>query len=106
MPLVTATLADLYMRQGHYAEAIAVLEALLRATPGRADLERRLVEARRRSVDEATPAPRVEGPPRPGDMPRPGSVATASTARVELLEELLARVERRRRRRDPSERVA
>lgn len=92
MPLVTATLADLYLRQGHSAEAIAVLEALLRRSPGREDLLRRLDEARRLAEAEGT-----EPPP---------AVATARAARpvrtdrVARLERLLARVQQRRRRND------
>jgi predicted Zn-dependent protease len=88
---VTATLADLYMRQGHYAQAIEVLEALLLANPQRDDLARKLARAKAlRDEDGAPTAPPAARKARAAEAP----VSRAA----ERLETLLARVERRRRR--------
>lgn len=85
MPLVTATLADVYIRQGHYAEAVAVLEALVQRSPGRSDLVARLASARDLLAQGS-----AEGAPDDGAAPPVDST-------VALLRLLLDRVVRRRR---------
>ena len=54
------TLAELYLDQGHFAEALAVFEDLLAADPGNEELSRLREEARRRVAPAATTS---SGPP-------------------------------------------
>lgn len=90
MPLVTATLADLYIRQGHYAEAVRVLEALVQRSPERAELRERLTAARD-LLDGGAASMR-------GDA--------GGRSRVALLRALLDRVVRRRQARSQLERAS
>jgi tetratricopeptide (TPR) repeat protein len=65
--LATETLASLYLRQGHAAEARAIYEDLLRVDPGRADLEEKLSSM-------------VEAPPAAASAPAPPAGALAYAA--------------------------
>lgn len=71
--VATATLAELYLRQGLYEEAISVYEKLLARDPYSARLAASLEEARRLSREgsrrDASPTPAV--PPVPREFPRP-----------------------------------
>ncbi len=74
----TATLAEIYARQGHLDRARAIYEELLAESPGDADLQRRLRELTAQAEE--------------------AHAATAQEARVERLKRLLSRVRARRRR--------
>lgn len=76
----TATLADIYARQGHYDRALAIYTRLVQKTPEDNELAARL----RALMAQAA----LQEPP-------PGG---CSQTRVEKLERLLAQVRRRRRR--------
>ena len=59
----TATLAEVYARQGHFAQACEIYRELLRDDPGNSDLARRLEEleqARMSARDDATRQGRIE----------------------------------------------
>lgn len=94
VPLVTATLADLYLRQGHFAQAISVLEALLDKSPGREDLARKLAHARSLEAQADRGGPAAAPEQRSSSDPRQGS---AADGRLTRLRALLARVQSRRR---------
>jgi pentatricopeptide repeat protein len=79
--LRTRTLAEVYARQGHLDEALAILDELVQARPDDEELRRRRVEVRdelRKRRDAGDEAARRE-------------------ARVETLRALLRRVRKRRR---------
>lgn len=94
VPLATATLADLYLRQGHFAQAIAVLEALLEKSPDRDDLARKLAHVRflEAQSERGGSAPVVEAGT--AAVARLASEAADPSTR---LRELLERVQTRRR---------
>ena len=76
----TATLADIYARQGHYEKAVAIYERLLQKAPDDHELAARL---RALIAEAATHAP---------------SAPDHRQRRLEDLERLLTQVRRRRRR--------
>ncbi len=79
--IVTPTLADIYAAQGHFAEAIALIERLVAGRPGDRTLLRRLADYR-----VALAAQRRRA---------------AALARIERLKVLLRRVRKRRRAEGP-----
>jgi tetratricopeptide (TPR) repeat protein len=78
------TLADLYLEQGHYAEARELYEALLVAAPGDGDLRRLRDEATRRA-DVAPPPPLPDADPARGRR----------LAKIRILNEWLAALQTR-----------
>jgi tetratricopeptide (TPR) repeat protein len=78
------TLADLYLEQGHYAEARELYEALLGAAPGDGDL--------RRLRDEATRRADVAPPPA---LPDADPARGRRLAKIQILNEWLAALQTR-----------
>ncbi|MGH7702521.1 MAG: tetratricopeptide repeat protein, partial [Gemmatimonadales bacterium] len=66
-PVVTATMAELYVEQGHVGQAIQVYRALLTRNPGDARLRGRLAELER----EAEPQPAVVTHRQPAELAEP-----------------------------------
>ncbi|MGE5231612.1 MAG: hypothetical protein ACM3NS_07710 [Deltaproteobacteria bacterium] len=56
--VVTETMAEVFLRQGHLAEAITVYRELVRRGPGTEHLHGRLVELEQRQAASAAPPPR------------------------------------------------
>jgi tetratricopeptide (TPR) repeat protein len=101
--VATTTLAELYLRQGLYEEAISVYEKLLARDPYSARLAASLDEARRLSREgprRSTPAPRGSMPPAPEvpppsrELPRPEAIPpplqTDDPVRLTIREQLTA----------------
>lgn len=76
-PVVTPTLAEIYLAQGHTARALAIYRRLLEDDPDRPDLRRKVVTLEHRVERERDEARAV--------------------ARIERLKALLRRVQRRRK---------
>ena len=72
---VSSTMADLYLKQGHLAEALRIYEALLKREPANAEYLRKAGEIRLRVGIPAGPAPApvVAAPPPAPALPAPGA---------------------------------
>jgi tetratricopeptide (TPR) repeat protein len=84
---VSSTMADLYLKQGHFTEALRIFEALLKREPNNAEYLRKTGEIRMRLGSPAVPPPvQAAPPPLPPVVPmrrEPEPVAVASSAQAE-----------------------
>lgn len=81
--LMTKTLAEIYLQQGHLEEAYEIFKALSEKNPADADLQRRL-----RELDERLNPARFQTTPQP----------PFNEEKIRILEQWLANIEKRRRR--------
>ena len=81
--IVTKTMAEVYIRQGHLKEAYEILKALAEKTPSDPDLRKTLEEVR----EKLSPAPPLDDHPLP-----------PKEERIRILERWLANIQERKRR--------
>ncbi len=66
---VTPTMAEIYFKQGHLAEALRLYGLLLNSEPGRADYQERIEEIRVRLTPAEKPPVKPQAAPRPAAEP-------------------------------------
>ena len=97
--IITPTMADLYMRQGHYGEAAQMLQRLLADKPGDPVMLAKLEECRAKLAPPPAPgvpaaAPVVPAAPPPPVAPAPPAIDPKRAQTIATLERWLANARR------------
>jgi len=84
-PLLTRTLAEIYLQQGHLQEAYKILKALAEKDPFNPEIQERLKEVRERLGDWIPPESERESSPLPDEE------------KIRILKRWLANIQEQRR---------